>query len=134
MEINSTSADLENQFFISEEIHCDFKLSSDGESIYLWNDEAELTDSVQFEKQRSDISYGRFPEISDNWQYMKPTTPGEDNQSGYIGFAAAPEFNLTAGFYTSSVSVHINSEDENSAIRYTVDGSPVDENSKLYNN
>ncbi|MCK5741382.1 MAG: CotH kinase family protein, partial [Chlorobi bacterium] len=132
--INEDAADLENQFYVSEEIHCDFKLSSAGESIYLWNDKAELTDSVQFGKQRSDISFGRFPEISDNWQYMKPPTPGDNNQSGYTGIATVPEFSLPAGFYTSSVSINIKSEDEDTEIRCTVDGSPVNENSKLYNN
>ncbi|MDA3844606.1 MAG: CotH kinase family protein [Candidatus Kapabacteria bacterium] len=133
LKINYASDDLENKFFTSDEIHCDFKLSAAGESIYLWDDQSELTDSVQFGKQRSDISYGRFPETSDNWMYMTPPTAGELNNQGYKGFVPAPAFSLAAGFYNSSVAININTGDNDSEIRYTIDGSEPNGNSIIYN-
>ena len=60
--------------------HAAFKLSTDGEAIGLYNiDGATLIDSIEFGVQTTDISYGRYPDGTDNWVSMATPTPGAAN-------------------------------------------------------
>lgn len=44
------------------EIHCNFKLSKSGESLYFYStDSTQLLDNVSFGEQETDLSYGRYP-------------------------------------------------------------------------
>jgi hypothetical protein len=61
--------------------HTNFKLSSGGEQIGLFDPEGTIVDSITFGEQQTDVSYGRYPDGSDNWTFMTPT-PGEPNQGG----------------------------------------------------
>ena len=56
----------------------DAKLSSDGESIYGEDSSGTAIFSISFDAQDEDVSYGRYPDGSDTWQYMNPT-PGTSN-------------------------------------------------------
>jgi len=38
-----------------------------------------LIDSIVFEKQNRDVSYGRYPDGSPNWEYLSISTPGRSN-------------------------------------------------------
>ena len=62
--------------------HTNFKLSNDGESIGLFNSSAknfDPIDMVSFGQQTGDISFGRFPDGSDDWALMIMATPGASN-------------------------------------------------------
>ncbi len=60
--------------------HAGFKLSTDGETIALYNtDGATLIDSIEFGVQTTDVSYGRYPDGDDNWIFMATPTPGAAN-------------------------------------------------------
>lgn len=62
-----------------EGIHTNFKLNTDGEYIALIDtDGISVIDSISFGLQTADISYGRFPDGSKNWNFMKPS-PGSSN-------------------------------------------------------
>ena len=66
--------------------HLSFKLSAGGEFIGIyqassyWDDDPRLLviDSLTFDEQDSDISYGRYPDGSNMWQQMIPS-PGSAN-------------------------------------------------------
>jgi len=63
----------------------DIKLSSDGEQIGLIlisGTDTVFVDSLTFGAQTDDISYGRYPDGSDNWIYFDPPSPGTTNVSG----------------------------------------------------
>jgi len=65
--------------------HADFKLDKDGEEIGIFGSESmgfPLIDSVLFGVQSTDISYGRYPDGSDNWEFLIYPTPGFTNASG----------------------------------------------------
>jgi spore coat protein CotH len=53
--------------------HADFKISSGGETIYLANAGLSILDSVAFSEQAADVSYGRFPNGTGNFESMSPT-------------------------------------------------------------
>ena len=63
-------------------LHANFKLDKDGEEIGLFDTDAwsnVLVDSVVFGAQLPDVSLGRVPDGSDNWQPLDPPTPGAAN-------------------------------------------------------
>ena len=61
-------------------LHVDLKLSSGGEQIGLFEaDGTTVVDSLTFGEQTTDISMGRIPDGSDNWQFFETPTPGASN-------------------------------------------------------
>jgi hypothetical protein len=63
-------------------LHLNFKLSSKGEELYLARSNgADITviDSIVFEKQSNDVSYGRRQDGEKTWTQLVPT-PGKANQ------------------------------------------------------
>ena len=62
------------------DLHTNFKLSGSGEFIGLINpDGVTVIDSISFGEQSADISFGRFPNGSENWSFLTPT-PLSPNQ------------------------------------------------------
>ncbi len=60
--------------------HTNFKLSADGEEIGLFDsDGISEIDSIVFGAQYADVSYGRYPDGVDSWDYMAAATPGTAN-------------------------------------------------------
>jgi hypothetical protein len=105
-------------------LHVNFKLDSDGESIGLFDADGEtLIDSITFGEQITDISYGRFPDAADNWQFYDTPTPAAQNSSEYSSIVADPEFSHERGFYDRSFRVTIATETDGADIFYTTDGS-----------
>ncbi len=68
-------------------LHLDFKLSAKGEQVGLsefYEGDFRYIDSLTYEAQQSDISYGRKDDGGSEWvQFSKPT-PGETNANGII--------------------------------------------------
>jgi len=61
-------------------LHVDLKLSGSGEQIGLIAPNGTtVIDSLTFGEQATDISYGRFPDGSDNWILFTTPTPGASN-------------------------------------------------------
>ena len=64
------------------ELHADFELSSQGETITIaqktregWN----KIDQVSYERQTEDVSYGRYPDGSEHFEFFDNPTPGVSN-------------------------------------------------------
>ena len=54
-------------------LHANFKLSSEGESIFLSDASGTLVDQIIFTDQSEDMTYARFPNGTGNFQEMYPT-------------------------------------------------------------
>lgn len=78
-------------------IHTNFKLSAAGEFIALTDRDGQtVLDSLSFGTQQTDISFGRLPDGTANWQSMTPT-PAAANSATAIGRETVPEkFSLKA--------------------------------------
>jgi hypothetical protein len=108
-------------------LHANYKLDADGEEIGLFDsDGAILIDSIIFDEQTSDVSYGRNPDASDNWQLFSSPSPGAENVSLYQGVVADVEFSHDAGFYDRAISLTIACETEGASIYYSTDGTEPD--------
>ena len=105
-------------------LHANFKLDANGEDIGLFkSDGITMIDSVIFGEQTSDISYGRYPDGTDNWRFFGSPSPAAENVSVYEGFVAEVQFSRDGGLYNESLSVTLATETEDTVIYYTLDGS-----------
>ncbi|MBN2181077.1 MAG: lamin tail domain-containing protein, partial [Sedimentisphaerales bacterium] len=115
-------------------LHANFKLSADGEQIALYDsDGITPIDSIAFNAQKTDISYGRYPDAGNQWQFFVVPSPGEENQSGYSGIVEDTKFSQDRGFYDIPFSVTISTGTPQAIIRYTTDGStPTETYGRIY--
>jgi len=62
--------------------HTSYKLSISGETIALVDSDGKtIIDSILFDKQFEDVSYGRFPDGGNSWSFQQSPTPGSPNQT-----------------------------------------------------
>jgi len=116
-------------------LHADFKLDADGEQISLFDNDGILIDSVTFSKQITDVSYGRYPNGSDNWLFLDNPTPETQNEEGYFDLVADTKFSTDRGFYDEPFTVEITTETAGASIHYTMDDSaPTETHGQLYTN
>lgn len=110
-------------------LHANFQLSSDGEEIGLFDtDGTTLIDSVTFGDQISNVSYGRWPDSTDDLRYFATATPGSINSNAYLGLVDDTKFSHDRGFYDAPFSLTITCATPDATIYYTTDGSAPIEN------
>jgi hypothetical protein len=104
-------------------LHASFSLDGAGEQAGLFDADGQtLIDAVTFARQRPDVSFGRFPDANDAWQYMIVPTPGAANVRASEGFVADVEFSRERGFYDQPISVTLTTDTEGADIWYTTNG------------
>jgi len=104
-------------------LHANFKLDADGEELVLFDsDGSTLIDSVAFPAQATDISYGCYPDATDNVRFLAIPTPAAENDGAYLGEVDDTKFSHKRGFYDTPFSVTIATETKNAVIYYTLDG------------
>lgn len=117
-------------------LHINLKLDKKGEKIVLSAyDRKTIIDKVKFDPQYKDISYGRIPDGSDNWNYMNKPSPGKSCQKKGIvkGISPDPVFSHTGNFYRDKITLSMSSPVKDAGIYYTTDGSdPGGSESTLY--
>ena len=110
-------------------LHAKFQLDADGDEIRLYAaDGFTLMDSISFEEQFTDISYGRYPDGIDNWFNMT-ATPGSTNT---IGMAGAVWFSHPEGTFTTAFNLGLTTESSTADIYYTLDKSEPTNGKTLY--
>jgi len=65
------------------DLHAPFKLDGDGEDVYL-TDGAVIVDQVTYPALAGDVSWGRWPDGSGDWQLLNAATPGAENENPEI--------------------------------------------------
>jgi len=105
-------------------LHAGFSIASSGEQIGIFDADARtLIDAVTLTEQKPDISFGRYPDANDIWQFMAQPTPGEMNVTVFEGFIADVEFSHDRGFYDRPFFVTLATDTEGTTIWFTTDGS-----------
>lgn len=77
-------------------LHTNFKLDAAGERIALVSeDNISIIDSISFAKQFADISFGRFPNASDDWKFLQPSPASSNTVTDVVNETLLPvDFDL----------------------------------------
>ena len=117
-------------------LHTNFRLSREGEVVFISDPLGEFVDGIQFPVQNEDRSYGRFPDGSGNLVYMLTATPGmpNDDRISQELISSRPTFEPPGGKHDAPVQVAItaNLPLPEFEIRYTLDGRRPTAASPLY--
>lgn len=119
---------------VGTELHCNFKISQEGEYISLYKPSGVLVDRIDSVELRADVSYGHMQNASGNMRFFDVPTPESANTStGYDGFVKEATVSHESGFYTSSINVTVSHSNSQAVLRYTLDGSIPTSSSPVYN-
>ncbi|MGI6538907.1 MAG: CotH kinase family protein [Caldicoprobacterales bacterium] len=121
------------------EIHTNFKISSEGETLILTApDGNRVIDRTDLPKLSRDVAYGRQPDASHNFVCFSSaeTSPGRSNNYvkanvDIIDPGLNPVFSKPGGLYNEAFELTISAR-PGTVIYYTLDGSVPDENSTRY--
>ncbi len=108
------------------ELHTNFKISGDGEALFLTNASGNLIDQTNAIALSDDESYCRIPDGSENWIATHISTPNGSNN-----YANELVFSNQEGFYSESFSLSINSI-TGDTIYYTLNGDIPTPNSTCF--
>lgn len=119
-----------------EELHTNFKLSSQGDNVFLVNPSGERLQTLVVGPTMSNMALSRTAE--GNYEYYAFGTPGEGAVGATItdlveyrkGYCV--EFSVEAGFYAEKQEVSLSIPSDKSVIRYTMDGSDPTIDSAIY--
>lgn len=118
---------------LNQGLHTSFGLASKGERLGLFSPEMVLLDSLSYPPMFPNISYGMMPDGESRGFFDEPS-PLYENSGGYLSAqpVSAPGFSKDAGFYSSSITIILSSQEPQGVIRYTTDGSDPSQNSARY--
>ncbi|MBO5214417.1 MAG: CotH kinase family protein [Clostridia bacterium] len=108
------------------ENHASFKISSEGETLYL-SDNGAFCDAVVLPTDLAkNESYGRYGNV---FRYFATPTPGSENGEGYEQAVSAPGSSHASGLYQEPITVSLIGS---GTIYYTLDGSRPTTQSAVY--
>ena len=110
-------------------LHLDFKLNAGGDVITLYDtDGVTVIDSITFDSQLYNVSYGRFPDGANDWYFFDDPTPNAQNdQVGIANRVEDTKFSPDRGFHDSPFYVTITTNTPGATIYYTIDSTwPID--------
>ena len=104
--------------------HTNFKISGDGEKIYLSHKDNGLIEKLDAPALPSNISFGTHRWLRDTLGYYMFTTPGAINSYSFKEAIIKDSISLlnSTGYYQDSVLVSVNNVDTNYQIYYTLNG------------
>ncbi len=118
------------------EYHTNFKLTqtkTPPESIVFSDANGNIIDQQLLSVTQKEHSNGRKPDGSSVWGVFTTPTPGASNSSTqYQRYALKPVMSVAGGFYTSTQTVSISTNEVNCKIRYTINGTEPTATSALY--
>lgn len=118
----------------NDPLHANFKLPARKGCLYLSNEKGSIIDKMAYDTTYRNISYGRIVDGGEKLGYFLKATPNAANASNSAATVktAAPQFNLTPGFYQGNQNVEISAADQSAKIYYTTNGDEPTTKSNLY--
>ncbi len=106
------------------QLHAYFKLSASGETITLRTPYGRTVDTVIVGALKDDESFGRKTDASTEWVVFSKPTPSKENvYSSETVAVKEPVFTHNGGFYTSEFILLMTTEEADTKIYYTLNGS-----------
>ncbi|MCB8925915.1 MAG: CotH kinase family protein [Ardenticatenaceae bacterium] len=114
-------------------LHTNFKISAGGEDIMLTTPGGVQEDLLPEVALQTDISYGRQPDGPGAFLFFPEPTPGASNTTtGYSDILEPPVLSQAGGFYTDGIQLEITTDQPDTTIYYTLDGSEPTTSSAVY--
>lgn len=114
-------------------LHTNFKLSSKGETLYLYTPDGVLHDRLDVVGLVTDVTVGRSLENANNIVYYAEPTPAAENTSTeYLGVVTSDIVFSDEGGVSSGQSVSLSGAIESERIRYTLDATKPENGSVVY--
>ncbi len=114
--------------------HTNFKLSSEGEGLYLFNDNGQLIDSLSYDRLLSDVSYGNSNMPGERTYFATPTPEAPNSGDTFAGIINSEiEFSHLGGS-TQPVLLSLDGAAPGETIRYTLNATEPHEGSPVYAN
>jgi hypothetical protein len=106
----------------SDNLHTNFKISSNSETLFLSNANGDIVDQLTVENLPPDTSYGVSVATNDLVIYSE-TTPGYQNSNNYFLGAVSSSviFSNNGGFLSEPISLSLSGNLSGQSIRYTTD-------------
>ena len=115
----------------NSDLHTNFKISADGESLYLYDPDTLLVDSIFIPELQPNISYGVNPQTGELEFYETPTPRAINDATAYQGQSEASiQFSHDSGLI-DQIALSMSTANDHT-IRYTLDATEPDENSTEY--
>ena len=113
--------------------HTNFRISSSGETLYLFDDNGSFVDSLVVPELPANISIGIPADQPAELHYFDQLTPGAINPAeGYSGISSADIVFSHPGGLTGPLSVTLSGVDAPATIHYTLDATPPTQASPVY--
>lgn len=117
------------------EIHTNFKISSDGEALFLSNPNGTLIDELPAQPLRLDHSFGRIVGSNGNAGiYLLPTPGAENSTVAYPDYAPDPVFDELNSFFNAPIHVGVSHPWPAPNMHYSMDGSIPTIDDPVYEN
>ena len=113
------------------EMDCNFKISSQGEALFLSHYAMGLVDSLPAVPLDENQSFGRYPDGAELLAKLQSPTPNSPNDSIYLLFSSL-SFSHTSGWYENSINLSIVPSHSGAQIYYTLDGAEPTTDDLLY--
>jgi len=118
--------------FTDGAFHTNFKISSEGETLYLFDNNGELADSLLIPPGIETYSWG-IATGTDDLRLFEEMTPGTVNPStGFLGINEADIIFSHPGGSVSVLSLNLSTDTPDATIRYTLDATIPNESSPAY--
>ncbi len=113
--------------------HTNFKISSSGETLYLFDDTGSFVDSLMVPELPTNISIGIPAGEANELRYFDQLTPGAINPAtGYQGISSGDILFSHPGGLTEPLSLTLSGVDATATIHYTLDATPPTQASPVY--
>lgn len=113
------------------ELHTNFKLSKDGETLTLTHPTLGTVDTVAMPALEEDVAYGRYKNGSKTLSKLTPTPKSTNDTATMLEKIDAPTISQESGFYNANFNVTMEAP-SGCKIYYTTDGSDPTTASQLY--
>lgn len=115
--------------FDANKLYANFKLTSEGETIYLTLPNGKIADKLKYPGIEDNKSYSRFETNNEVSYKITKATPMEENKE--FADVKAPMFSVNSGFYSNPFMLTLES-DPDTEIYYTLDSTEPNRNSIKY--
>lgn len=119
----------------NEDLHCNFKLSKEGELIYLMQENGTdyiIIDQLEIPALYENTSYGRTTDGADDYTIFGKYSPSFSNNENLPFNAEEVVFSLNSGYYTTGTTLTLSSSNAASEIYYTTNGKRPNQDDILY--